>query len=182
MMLDKLKPKDRWLLTLIVVLVAGWLGWMFWLAPVLERSARCERMIARKEKQLSELIVLRARWDTLQARRVAFSKRLNKGRAKDFSLATALQGAAQRAGVSEKVTNTKETPCVREGAFKRRVVEAELSELTLEQLVGYLYEVEGPREMLRVDRLDLRPQANNPMFVDASLAVSCLEAPASSRR
>jgi hypothetical protein len=154
-----------------LVLAAG-LWWM-WIDPALEGSAKAQQQISVKEKQLGELMGLRARWDALQARRAAFEGKLG-GRGKDFNITTSLQAAADRAQVAGKVKPGKDIPPSQEGRYRRRAAEVSLEGLTLDQLVNYLYEVEEPVGMLHIDRLEVKPQAN-PLFMDASLSVSTLE-------
>lgn len=170
----QLAGRDRQMLALAAVLIVAWLGWFFWVGPRLERAAQAEEQIARKGKQLEELVKLRASWDRLQAERAALEERLSRG-GKGFSLSVALQAVAGRAGVTKNVKGPTESPAVQEGRYRRRVAEVELEKLTLDQLIGYLYEVEDPRGMLRVERLEVRPRAQNPLYLDASLAVSALE-------
>jgi type II secretory pathway component PulM len=173
----QLQGRDRQMLALAVGLVAAWLGWFSWVGPGLEQAARAQGQIERTERQLEELIKIRAKWDSLQAERAALEERLSR-RGSAFSVSTALQGAAGRVGVAGNVKGTRETPAVKEGRHRRRAVEVELEGLTLDQLVSYLYEVEDPRNMLRVDRLEVRPQPDNPVYLNVSLAVSSVEAAA----
>lgn len=171
----QLQGRDRQLLALATALVVLWLGWFGWVGPSLEQAARAQEQIGRREAQLGELLKLRGRWDSLQAERAALEGRLSR-RGKAFAVSAALQGAAGRAGIAGNVKGAKETPAVKEGRYRRRAVEVELEGLTLEQLVNYLYEVEDPKDMLRVDRLEVRPQPDNPVYLNVSLTVSSVEA------
>lgn len=156
-------------------LVVVWLGWVVWLSPSLERAAQAQEQIARKEKQLKQLMELRARWDNLKARRAALEARL-EGRGKEFNLQAALQEAAGRAGVTANVKAAAESPPAQVGRYRRRAVELRLEELTLDQFMNYLYEVDDPRKMIRIDRLEVCPRLDNPYYLDISLTVSTIDA------
>jgi type II secretory pathway component PulM len=169
----RLESRDRKLAVVALGLVALWLGWLLLVSPKLETSARAQEQLGHKEKQLARLIELRARWDSFKARKCALEERLGQ-RPKDFSLTGALQGAAARAALGTALKGVNELPVVQEGPYRRRKAEVQLGQLSLDQLVNYLYEVENPTDLLSIDRLEVRPQAN-PIYIDATLTVSCLE-------
>jgi hypothetical protein len=171
----RLEGRDRKLAILAAGLIVLWLGWLFWVSPALERAAQAEEQIGRKERQLKELMTLRARWDGLKVRRAALEERVSR-RGKEFNLTALLQEAASRAGVAANVKAANETPPVLEGRYRRRALELRLEELTLEQFVNYIYEVDDPKSMIRIDRLEVRPRADNPYYLDVNLTVSSIDA------
>jgi len=171
----QLQGRDRKLAVVAAALVAGWLAWYLWVGPSLEQAAQAQSQIARKEKQLKELMALRTKLDELRSLRAALEARVSR-RGKEFNLAAALQEAAGRAGVAASVKGSTEAPPLMEGRYRRRAVEVRLEELTMDQLIGYLYEVDDPASMVRIDRLEVRPRADNPYYLDVSLTVSTIDA------
>jgi hypothetical protein len=61
-------------------------------------------------------------------------------------------------------------------------MEVKLEELTLDNVLAYLYEVDDPKDMVCIDRLEVTPRADNPYYIDLSLTVSTIDAPASAKR
>lgn len=177
----QLQGRDQKLAVVGGVLLVAWLGWWLWVGPAMEASGMAQARIGRQEKQFGQLLALRARWDSLQARRAALDARIT-GRGKEFNLTAIMQTAADQAGVASNVKASAPSAPAPLGRYRRQAMEVKLEELTLDNVLAYLYEVDDPKDMVCIDRLEVTPRADNPYYIDLSLTVSTIDAPASAKR
>jgi type II secretory pathway component PulM len=174
--MSRLSLRERIIIYAGGLLTALGLLYGLWVAPQLERADTLKSQTAAKERQLGELLGLRLQWDTLQRDKSGLDTRL-KARGTGFHVGGWLETAAEQAGVRDKMKEVKVSPAAMEGNFRRVAAEVEINGVTLEEVINYLYLIEDPDKMVRVDRLEVRPYPN-PLKYDLSLSASSLETPA----
>jgi len=176
MMLGQRSLREKIIVYAGAALTALGLLYGLWVAPELERAETLKSQMAAKERQLHELIRLRTQWDTLQNNKSTLETRL-KARGNGFQVNGWLETAAEQAGIRDKMGEVKVSPPALEGKLKKVAAEVEVKGVTLEEIIGYLYLIEDPDKMVRIEKIEVRPYPN-PLKYDLVLSASSLEAPA----
>jgi general secretion pathway protein M len=142
----------------------------FGLFPLLQAKARIKRSVQVNEKALTEIISLSSEYRMLRKNTQDIQKVLAL-RKKDFALFSFLEKQAGRAGVKANIKYMKPSTSTIAGPYKESSVEMKLEEITLKQIVNYLYFVESPEYLVRIKRLSIKQSKGNPEFLTALMYV-----------
>ncbi|RLB28591.1 MAG: hypothetical protein DRG66_03385, partial [Deltaproteobacteria bacterium] len=92
-------------------------------------------------------------------------------RKKGFTLFSFLEGTAGDAGVKAYIKYMKPSISTGPGPYQESLVEMELEEITLNQLIGYLYRIESPDNVVSIKRISIKENKKKPGYIDAILQV-----------
>jgi len=123
-----------------------------------------------KEKGLDEMATLRAEYQTYQRASQDIQESLAK-RKRGFTLFSLLDEAAGDAQVKTHIKYMKPSTPVSTGPFKESMIEMKLEAVTLEQLVGYLYHIESPADLVSIKRLSVKENKKEQGYLDAVIQV-----------
>ena len=87
------------------------------------------------------------------------------------TLGQTLDDAAGEAQVKTYIKYMKPSTPVSTGPFKESMVEMKLEALTLQQLVGYLYLIESPGDLVSIKRLSVNENKKEEGYLDAIVQV-----------
>ncbi len=136
------------------------------LSPLTSDLSRKRELIPRKEKDVAEMKELRSEYAEIQ-------KRLQEAQAaavKRGPLLTDIEAISKRANLSGKIVSLKPQAGVQTEGFKESVVEIRLENITLYDVVNYVYLLE--QATLRIRKLQFKPRYDNPKLLNATLLVS----------
>jgi general secretion pathway protein M len=128
------------------------------------------RGLKAKEKGLAEIARLSAEYQTYQTASRGIRDALSK-RKGGFTLFSFLDDAAGKAQVKPYIKYMKPSTSVSTGPFKESMVEMKLEALTLQQLIGYLYLIESPRDLVSIKRLSVKENKKEAGYLDAVIQV-----------
>src|SRR5512135_559868 len=118
--------------------------------------SRKRDLIPKKEKDLVEIKALKTQYldiqQQLQAAQAAAAKR--------GPLLTDIESITNRMKLSSKIVSLKPQAGVQTAGFKESVVEVKLENITLYDLVNYIYQLE--KDTLRIRKLQFKPRFDNP--------------------
>ena len=97
--------------------------------------------------------------------------RLLTRRKKGFTLYSFLERAAGEAEVKDHIKYIKPSASKGKGPYKESMIEMELNAITLNQLVGYLYRIESPENVMKIKRISITENKKGPGYIDAILQV-----------
>jgi general secretion pathway protein M len=166
----KLATREKRLIWAGVACIAIFVILQFLVFPFFENKNRMARGLKAKEKGLAEIARLSAEYQTYQTASQDIREALSK-REGGFTLFSFLDDAAGKAEVKTHIKYMKPSTSVSTGPFKESMVEMKLEALTLQQLVGYLYLIESPRDLVSIKRLSVRENKKEEGYLDAVVQV-----------
>jgi type II secretory pathway component PulM len=162
----KLEPRDKKVLLFGGVAAALILLYVYALAPFTSDLSRKRELIPRKEKELAEMKVLKEQYLEIQER----LREAQAAAAKRGPLLTEIENITKRANLGGKIVSLKPQAGVQTEGFKESIVEVKLDNITLYDVVNYVYLLE--KEALRIRKLQFKPRYDNPKLLNATVLVS----------
>ena len=161
-----LEPKDK--RTLIIGGVAAFIIvlYAYVLSPLTADLTRKRDLIPKKEKDLAEMLVLRDQYRELHLR----LSQAQDAASKRGPLLTEIENLTKRANLSGKIVSLKPQAGVQAGGVTESIVEIKLDNITLYDVVNYVYLME--KSALRIKKLYFKPRFDNPKLLNATILVS----------
>jgi general secretion pathway protein M len=139
------------------------------LSPIMSDLSRKRELIPKKEKDLVEIKELKAQYleiqQQLQAAQAAAAKR--------GPLLTEIENITKRTNLSSNIVSLKPQAGVQTEGFKESIVEVKLDNITLYDLVNYVYQLE--KDTLRIRKLQFKPRYDNPKLLNSTILVASAE-------
>lgn len=145
--LANMSPRDRKLFVgLIVGAYVVVLGGMYWLAS--RQLADVQSRIASAEQTLGLVTGLAADQESAGAEAKRIDEQMQKYEGQD--LPSFVERAAQKTGVSSNLQGVREKQVVTDGPIEEHMFTVDVSKVSLQQLVEFLYEVETTGYPLKI--------------------------------
>jgi type II secretory pathway component PulM len=138
-------------------------------SPVTSDLARKRELIPKKERDLEEMRVLKDRYLEIQQR----LQQAQAAAVKRGPLLTEIENLTKRANLSSKIVSLKPQAGVQTQAFKESIVEIKFDNVTLYDIVNYVYQLE--QDGLRIKKLNFKPRYDNPKVLNSTILVSSAE-------
>jgi type II secretory pathway component PulM len=162
----KLEPRDKRTLIIGAIGAALILLYALVLSPLTSDLSRKWELIPRKEKDLADMKVLRTQYLEIQQR----LQEAQAAAAKRGPLLTEIENITKRANLSSKIVSLKPQAGVQTETFKESIVEVKLDNITLYDVVNYVYLLE--KDGLRIRKLQFKPRYDNPKLLNATVLAS----------
>ncbi len=162
----KLEERDKKFLIFGGAAAAVILLYALVFAPISSDLSRKRDLIPRKEKDLAEMKSLRTQYVEIQQR----LQELQAAAAKRGPLLTDMETFTKQANLSSKIVSMKPQAGVETAGFKESIVEVRLENITLYDIVNYVYLLE--KNTLRIRKLQFKPRYDNPKLLNATILVS----------
>lgn len=162
----KLESRDIKVLVYGGVAAAVILLYAFVWSPLTSDLSRKRDLIPRKEQDLADMRAMRDQYGELQ-------KRLQQAQAdavKRGPLLTEIENVTKRANLSGKIVSLKPQADAQSDTFKESTVEIKLENITLYDVVTYVYLLE--KDTLRIKKLYFKPRYDNPKLLNSTILVS----------
>jgi len=162
----KLESRDKKTLIIGGSVAAVIVLYAFVLSPFLSDLSRKRDLIPKKERDLVEMKKLRDEYREVQ-------KQLQEAQAAAAGrgpLLTEMENITKRANLAGKIVSLKPQTGTQTEGFKESIVEVKLDNITLYDVVNYVYLLE--KAALRVRKLSFKPRYDNPKILNATLLVS----------
>jgi len=166
----RLARRERYLVSLAACCIAIFLVFQFLVFPFFENRRRIQRGLKAKEKGLEEIMKLKADYQAYQKGSQNIQQALAK-RKEGFTLFSFLEKAAGEAEVKARIKYMKPSVSSGTGPYKESMVEMKLEVITLPQLVGYLYRIESPDDLVSIKRISISENKKEQGYLDAILQV-----------
>jgi len=170
----RLARRERYLISLAACCIAIFLVFQFLIFPFFENRKRIQRGLKAKETGLEEILKLRAEYEAYQKGSHGVQHSL-ANRDKGFTLFSFLEKAAGEAEVKTHIKHMKPSISSGTGPYKESMVEMKLEAITLQQLVGYLYRIESPDDMVSIKRISISQNKKEEGYLDAIIQVLTFE-------
>jgi hypothetical protein len=162
----KLGSRDKKTIIIGGAAAAVILIYVYVLSPLTTDLVRKREQIPKKERDLTEMRILKEEYLEMQ-------KRLQQAQAaasKRGPLLTEIENLSKRANVSGKIVSLKPQVGVQTETFKESIVEIKLENITLYDIVNYVYILE--QDSLRIKKLNFKPRFDNPKLINSTILVS----------
>ena len=93
------------------------------------------------------------------------------GRKTGFTLFSFLENAAGEARVKDHIKYMKPSTAKGSESYRESLVELRLESLTLKDLMGYLYLIEKPEDLIIIKRISIKGDKEKSGYLDAVLQV-----------
>jgi type II secretory pathway component PulM len=162
----KLGSRDQKALLFGGAIAAIILLYVFVLSPVVTDLSRKRELIPKKEKDLAEMRVLKDQYRDIQQR----LQQAQAAAAKRGPLLTEIENITKRANLNSKIVSLKPQAGVQTETFKESIVEVKMENITLYDIVNYVYLLE--KSTLRIRKLQFKPRYDNPKLINTTILVS----------
>ncbi len=156
----RLTHRERWLITVIAIIVSVCASYVFGLRPALERIETLNRVIPENERNLAELKVKSKQYlalltplENARSTKAGGQTSANSVESKDFELVTFLESSCTSCGLAKKVVTMKQEVIPVDSKYSETVAEIQLENITLQQLVELLLKTESSNRLLWVKSL-----------------------------
>jgi general secretion pathway protein M len=139
------------------------------LSPIMSDLSRKRDLIPKKEKDLVEIKALKAQYLEIQQQ----LKAAQAAAAKRGPLLTDIENITKRTNLSSKIVSLKPQAGIQTEGFKESIVEVKLENITLYDLVNYVYQLE--KDTLRIRKLQFKPRYDNPKLLNSTILVASAE-------
>jgi general secretion pathway protein M len=162
-----------------VYLAAGLIGLFFLVQfavfPTIDKRDRLKRILQVKTEILQEMFDLKAEYDTLRRNEKISVGRFSE-RQKGFRLFSFLDRLAGETRIKDHITYMKPSTSIEKNTqYKITQVEMKLQNITMEQLVSYLYRIETSENIVNVKGISIIKTTKPPGFINTVLKVESVE-------
>jgi type II secretory pathway component PulM len=172
--LQRMSARERMLLGAAgAAMVAIGLYVLVW-EPLASGREQLERRIALKEKELVQVQQLREEYLELVRQLEASQAVLNKSDEK-FSLFPFIESTVAKVVGRERIVSMNPQNKTLSENYREDSVELKLKEVSLEQLVDMMYQIEKGPHPLRVTRLQVKKRIRDEQHFDVTATVSMLK-------
>jgi len=168
---DDLSERERILVSIVGVLMGVLVLYFGIIQASLGLRSDAERRLADAEQQLKLMSRLRGDFDDVNDRLTSVEQRIQVSTR--GNLRTTLESLAQASKVKVESMEPQATPS--NDRYRETKVEVELKEVTLQQAVSYLHQIESSEQVLSVKSLRMRTRKDKPSFLDVTFTVSTFE-------
>jgi type II secretory pathway component PulM len=168
---DDLSERERILVSIVGALFVMLVIYFGVIQVSLGLRSEAERRLSQAEQQLTAMSRLRGEFDDINERLTSVEQRIQVSTR--GNLRTTLESLAQASMVRVESMEPQATPS--NDRYRETKVEVELKEVTLEQAVGYLHQIESSEQVLSVKSLRMRTRKDKPSFLDVTFTVSSFE-------
>ena len=166
----QLATREKIYVSIALVAVAIFVLLQFIVFPFFKKKGRIERGISKKEEAFKKIVLLSEEYQSYKKGSLGIQQILAE-RNKRFTLFSFLEGAAGDVDIKGRIKYMKPSVSAVPGQHKESLVEMKLEEITLKQLIDYLYRVESPEKVVSIKRISIKENKKKPGHMDAILQV-----------
>ena len=170
----RLTRREKLLAVVLAIIAAAWGLFAFVGRPAIERVGTLTRVIPERQSELealhakaSEYVALRDGLETLHTKIASQEK--------TFELLPFLESLIRESGLAKKVATMKQQVSQLEPNHCETIVEIGLQNLTLSQLVNFLWQVESSKVLTRTKSLYIKKNLENTDLLDSLIEVHNLK-------
>jgi general secretion pathway protein M len=165
---------ERLTLTGVALLAIASLSFVFIVDPLLMTIEKVDRQIARKQREVPELMALATAYEAARAQQLSIENRIAAAKNR-LSLLSFLEDAASQAGVRSQIAAmTPLAPSLNQG-YRESGVEIRLGGVLLSQILKMLVQIETAPYLVRIKRVQLKFKPDIAYLLDAMLVVVTYE-------
>jgi general secretion pathway protein M len=168
--LDRLEPRERWVLLGGLCFVGAFLVLQLLIMPFFVARGNLEGALLRREADLVKIAELREEYLALKEEEGGIQAGV-EGRNPDFSLFTFLDRQAEASQVKKQISSMKPTETEGDGVLDEVMVEVNLQQVSLQGLVDFLLLVESAENVVFVRRISIQESGRGSNALDVALQI-----------
>ncbi len=168
---DDLSERERILVSVAGVLLVALVFFFGVIQSSLGLRSDAQYQLTHAEQQLTVMSRLRKDFDDVNERLTSVEQRIKSSTR--GNLRTTLESLALASQVTVESMEPQSTPS--DDRYRETNVEVALKQVTLQQAVSYLHQIESSEEVLSVKSLRMRTRKDQPDFLDVTFTVSTFE-------
>jgi general secretion pathway protein M len=143
--------------------------------PLFDKNEQLSQTIASRQKELEQIRLLQTEYRQTSAKTEQAQRHL-KTRRRGFTLFSFLETLAGQTGVKSHISYMKpNTTTQKDSPYRLSMVEMKLQEITMSQLLTYLYGIETSRDMIVIKRLSISKSEQKADLINTVFQVETLE-------
>jgi hypothetical protein len=171
-----LNRNDKRALIIFAVFIVLFLFFQFVVSPFSEKIKKNSSLLAFTTKEYNEIVKLKNEYKAISGRSSVSGSLLLK-RGKNFSLYSFLDKLTEFAGLKNSVEYIK--PSIKkdenDNSVKRSIVEMKFQNITIENLLSYLYKVETSKKVVEVVMVSILKTNTKSQFINAVIKFETIE-------
>lgn len=168
----RINPRERRTLIVGGCLVVALLIYVLVVSPYLKAMELMDRQIARKSEELKDVLALQQDFFRLKEKTKMLESMVRS--TPGFSLLSFLENLATKNQIKNQIAYMKPVTTASSERYRESSVEMKIEDITLKQLVDYLYGIEQSRESIRIKRLNIVKKKDTDLL-DVTLQASTFE-------
>ena len=173
-MIKGMNERERFMVIATGVFIFVTVGWLGVWEPAVERREALVLKIEAKKKEKTEVEALAARFHGAKLRFSRLEAKL-KSQKGGFSPLGVMENIAASAGLKENVVSMTPQPPVEIEKYIESLISLKLERVELSKLVLFLKLIRNSKNYLSVKRVSIKPQYENPEWLNVSLSVAGYE-------
>jgi len=173
-MLKGMNQRERLMVITAGVFIAVTVGWLGVWEPAVEGREALVVKIKAKQKEKLEVEALAEKFRGAKLRFSRLEAKL-ESQGERFSPLGEMESIAESAGLKENMVSMTPQPPVEVEGYIESLIALKLEKVELSKLVSFLKLVRNSRNYLRVKRVSITPQYENPEWLNVSLSVAGYE-------
>ena len=171
--MKNLKRREKIIVVSGVTLLTFFLIFQFVVSPVQDRTELLERIIPKKEQELGEIMRMKNEYDALK--RSGSQKVKMVGEGKGTVTLSYLEGLAEKAGLKKSIRHMKPLGKFKGEGYVENSMEIKLSQIPIDHLVRFLYDIEYSKRPVRITELDIWINKKDMSTLDAKIQIASFE-------
>ena len=168
----RINPRERRTLMVAGCFLVALLIYLLIVSPYLKAMEVMDRQIVRKSEELKEVLALQQDYFQLKEKTKMLENMVRS--TPGFSLLSFLENLATRNQIKNQIAYMKPVTAASSERYRESSVEMKIENITLKQLIDYLYGIEQSRESIRVKRLNIVKKKETDLL-DVTLQASTFE-------
>ena len=166
----RLTYREIRLITGLAIFVAAWALFVFGIRPALERIETLNRVIPEKQNELEQLNKKAGEYITLYESLKDLHAKIDL-QEKTFELLPFIESLVQECGLTKNVVTMKQMVSQLETKYYETIVEIKMENLTLRQLVEFLWKIRSSEVLARTERLYIKKNLKNTNLLDSIVEI-----------
>ncbi len=171
---EKLDAKQRKLVAGAAIFVLIALILEIAVFPFREAKEKLTKAVQVNQKKLNEISKLDAEF-TLQEATMARTKSALSARSADFTLFAYLEKKATQANVRGRIKQMNSSKGIQSISLEESLIDMKLEKITIKQLTDFLYFVESPADLVKIEKITINKMKENPEYLSAQLQISSFQ-------
>jgi type II secretory pathway component PulM len=166
----RLTRREKLLIVASAIFIALWALFAFTVKPALARMETLKRTIPEKQSELAKLRARSAEY-ALLADSLADLQAKVASQDEGFELLPFLELTLRDCGLAEKVAKMKPYTVPLGESFRETIVQIQLDNVTLSQLVDFIWKVESSKALVKAKSLHIKRNPTNPDQLDSTFEI-----------
>jgi general secretion pathway protein M len=142
----------------------------FAVSPLLNARQQTQRAVIQKKEDLIQIRQLQEEYHKLRNQAVDIQNSLQK-RSPSFTLFSFIEERATKAGVKQQISSMTPSTSVGAGLLQESRVDLKLEQISLQQLVDFLQQIESTDDVVMIKRISIQGNSKEEATLDAVMLV-----------